>query len=54
MQKTAKNFVELLRQGARMWGGMFNFGHMSQFSASNRRSYTEGSLVQYLCPRVYV
>ena len=28
MQKTAKTFVELLRQGARMWGGMFNFGHM--------------------------
>ena len=22
MQKTAKNFVELLRQGARMWVGM--------------------------------
>ena len=32
MQKTAKNFVELLRQGARMWDGMFNFGHMFKFS----------------------
>jgi hypothetical protein len=30
MQKTAKNFVELLRQGARMWGGMSTYSYVAE------------------------
>ena len=30
MQKTAENFVELLRQGARMWGGMSTYSYVAE------------------------
>src|ERR1700684_1085860 len=30
MQKTAKNFVELLRQGARMWVGMSTYSYVAE------------------------
>ena len=30
MQRTARNFVELLRQGARMWGGMSTYSYVAE------------------------
>jgi len=32
MQKTAENFVELLRQGAQMWGGMSTYSYVAKLT----------------------